>query len=146
MYRHTLIVIGKLKNRAIFELCHDYSKRLQRHAQLECLELKDSDSESEGRRIIEILDKRPAFVYALAEEGGSISSRQLANAIHTHGSQPVHFVIGGPYGLSQAVKERADGLLSLGAITLTHELARLILLEQLYRAASMNCGSKYHHD
>ena len=56
------------------------------------------------------------------------------------------FIIGGAYGLSPEVKARADRLLSLSPMTLTHEFARLVLMEQLYRAASINSGSKYHHD
>lgn len=147
MYRPTLIVIGKLKNRSIVSLCEDYAKRLQRHARMECVELRDGDVESEGRRILEALDKRsPAFTWALAEEGRPYTSRQLAEALLEQQGKPVCFVIGGAYGLSPEVKNRADALLSLSPMTLTHEFARLVLMEQLYRAASINSGSKYHHD
>ena len=147
MHRHTLIVVGKLKNRSIAALCQDYASRLQRHARIECVELRDGDLASEGRRILEALEKRPpARTYALAEEGRLRTSREFAGALLERQGGPACVIIGGAYGLSPEVKARADELLSLSPMTLTHEFARLVLMEQLYRAASINSGSKYHHD
>ena len=147
MYRFTLIVVGKLKKRSISALCEDYAKRLQRHARIECVELRDGDVESEGRRILEALEKRPpSFTLALAEEGTLYTSRGFAEVLVDEPGKPMCFIAGGAYGLSPEVKARADRLLSLSPMTLTHELARLVLMEQLYRAASINIGSKYHHD
>ncbi|MGC6456534.1 MAG: 23S rRNA (pseudouridine(1915)-N(3))-methyltransferase RlmH [Coraliomargaritaceae bacterium] len=147
MYRLTLIVVGKLKNRSIAALCEDYTKRLQRHARVECVELRDGDVASEGCRILEAIEKRPpGFIWALAEEGRPQTSRQFAGALLEQQGKPMYLIIGGAFGLSPEVKKRADALLSLSPMTLTHELARLVLTEQLYRAASINSGSKYHHD
>ncbi|RPG85541.1 MAG: 23S rRNA (pseudouridine(1915)-N(3))-methyltransferase RlmH [Coraliomargarita sp. TMED73] len=147
MYRLSLIVVGKLKNRSITALCEDYLKRLQRHARIDCVELRDGDVDSEGRRILEVLEKRPSvYTLALAEEGRLQTSRKFAEVLLAEQGKPMCFIIGGAFGLSSEVKARADGLLSLSSMTLTHEFARLLLMEQLYRAAAINSGSKYHHD
>lgn len=146
MYRCDLIVVGKLKNRAIASLRDDYANRLKRHARIECVELRDGDVDSEGRRILEVLEKRPSsHVFALAEEGTLRTSREFAELLKLQ-SGPLCFLIGGAFGLSPEVKARADELFSLSPMTLTHEFAHLVLMEQLYRAASINSGSKYHHD
>jgi 23S rRNA (pseudouridine1915-N3)-methyltransferase len=147
MYRYTVIAIGKVKNRSLGSLCDDFAKRLQRQGNFELLELKDGDLESEGQRILEALAKRSgARVYAMAEEGKTSSSAQLATELFSLQGQPAIFIIGGAYGLSSAVKERADALFSLSPMTFTHEIARMLVCEQLYRAVSINSGSKYHHE
>lgn len=128
-------------------LYEDYVKRLQRHTRLECIELRDGDIENEGRRILEAIEKRPrAYIIALAEEGTPRTSRELAGELLRLQSDPVCFVIGGAFGLSTKVKARADELLSLSPMTLTHEFARVLLIEQIYRGVTINSGSKYHHD
>jgi 23S rRNA (pseudouridine1915-N3)-methyltransferase len=81
----------------------------------------------------------------MAEEGGTRSSQQLADELQALRGRPAVFIIGGAYGLSDAVKQRADVLLSLSPFTFTHEIARMLLCEQLYRAVSIQTGSKYHH-
>jgi 23S rRNA (pseudouridine1915-N3)-methyltransferase len=110
------------------------------------LELKDGDVESEGERILEALTKRKdARVYAMAEEGKTRTSTGLAKQLFDLQGQPAIFIIGGAYGLSPAVKARADVLFALSPLTFTHEIARMLLCEQLYRAVSINAGSNYHH-
>ncbi len=147
MYRYTVIAIGKMKNRSLAALCDDFSKRLKRQGNFELLELKDGDVESEGQRILEALAKRgDARVFAMAEEGKTRTSATLAKELYGLQGQPAVFIIGGAYGLSDAVKARADGLCALSPMTFTHEIARMILCEQLYRAVSINSGSKYHHE
>jgi 23S rRNA (pseudouridine1915-N3)-methyltransferase len=147
MFRFTLIAIGKMKNRSLAALCQDFSQRLNRQGQFECLELKDGDVVSEGKRILEVLGKRPgARVYALGEEGTTCRSKELADSLQELQGQPAVFIVGGAYGLSDAVKERADVLWSLSPLTFTHEIARMLLCEQLYRAVSIQSGSKYHHE
>jgi 23S rRNA (pseudouridine1915-N3)-methyltransferase len=146
MYRYTLIVVGKMKNRALAELCADYLKRLQRQGHCELVELKDGSVETEGQRILEAIAKRrDARVYALAEEGQGYTSAALAAELQELQGRPAVFVIGGAYGLSAAVKARADRCLALSEMTLTHEMARLLLSEQLYRTVAINSGSAYHH-
>ncbi|MGB0372804.1 MAG: 23S rRNA (pseudouridine(1915)-N(3))-methyltransferase RlmH [Opitutales bacterium] len=147
MYRYTLIAIGKMKNRSLSALCDDFYKRLKRQGNFELIELKDGDVASEGQRILDTLVKRQgARVYAMAEEGTVRSSRAFAGQLQALQGQPAVFIIGGAYGLSPAVKERADELFSLSPMTFTHEIARMLICEQLYRAVSINTGSKYHHD
>jgi len=147
MYRYTIIAIGKMKNRSLAALCDDFSKRLKRQGNFELIELKDGDVESEGQRILEALDKRrDARIYAMAEEGKTRRSAALARELFQLQGQPAIFIIGGAYGLSPAVKARADVLLALSPLTFTHEIARMLLCEQLYRAVSINSGSKYHHE
>jgi 23S rRNA (pseudouridine1915-N3)-methyltransferase len=147
MFAYTLITIGKMKNRQLAALCDDFAKRLQRQGSFEQIELKDSDVESEGQRILSAIEKRKgARVYAMAEEGSSRNSRAFAEELQALQGHPAIFIIGGPYGLSDAVKRRADCLMALSEMTLTHEIARMLLCEQLYRAVSIQTGSKYHHD
>jgi 23S rRNA (pseudouridine1915-N3)-methyltransferase len=147
MFRYTIIAVGRMKNRSLAALCDDFSKRLKRPGNFELIELKDGDIESEGQRILEALDKRKdARIYAMAEEGKTSTSAQLAKELFALQGQPAVFIIGGAYGLSPAVKDRADVLFALSPLTFTHEIARMLLCEQLYRAVSINTGSKYHHE
>ena len=147
MFRYTIIAVGKMKNRSLVALCDDFAKRLKRQGNFELVELKDGDVESEGERILEALVKRgDARIYAMAEEGGTRSSQKLAAELYALQGRPAVFIVGGAYGLSAAVKSRADVLLSLSPFTFTHEIARMLLCEQLYRAVSIQTGSKYHHE
>ncbi|MGJ8639798.1 MAG: 23S rRNA (pseudouridine(1915)-N(3))-methyltransferase RlmH [Opitutaceae bacterium] len=147
MYRYTIIAVGRMKNRALADLCADFSKRLKRSGNFELIELKDGDIETEGKRILEALDKRrDARVYAMAEEGKTRNSAKFAKELLDLQGQQAIFIIGGAYGLSNQVKQRTDTLLALSPFTFTHEIARMLLCEQLYRAVSINSGSKYHHE
>ncbi|MGE9296810.1 MAG: 23S rRNA (pseudouridine(1915)-N(3))-methyltransferase RlmH [Puniceicoccales bacterium] len=147
MFRFTLLVVGKLKNAHLRKLCEDYAGRLSRQGRLDVIELRDSDTETEGARLSEAIDGRAnAVTWVLSEEGKAMRSADLATRIHDRQGGEMTFVIGGPYGLSNPVKQRADQLFSLSPMTFTHEMARFLLLEQLYRAVSINAGSKYHHE
>jgi 23S rRNA (pseudouridine1915-N3)-methyltransferase len=147
MFRYTLIAVGKMKNRSLGALCADFSKRLKRQGNFELIELKDGDVESEGQRILEALAKRSeARIYAMAEEGKTRSSQKLADELYALQGRQAVFIIGGAYGLSNAVKQRADALFALSPLTFTHEIARMLVCEQLYRAVSIQTGSKYHHE
>ena len=126
-----ILAVGKLRSREIAALCGEFAKRLGGYSRLRTTELADSDPAGEGRAILRELDRlRGAKVVALAEEG------RLFTTV---------LVVGGPFGLSPEVKARADMLWSLSPLTFTHELARLLLLEQLYRALNFNSGGGYHH-
>ncbi len=147
MYRYTVIAVGRMKSRPLAALCEDYGKRLKRTGSFQQIELKDSDIGTEGRRILEALEKRRGGrVYALAEEGVTRSSTQLAGELAALQGQHAIFIVGGAFGMSDAVKERADVLFSLSPLTFTHEMARMLLCEQLYRAVSIQTGAKYHHE
>ena len=147
MFRYTVIAIGKMKNRSLAMLCYDFSQRLKRQGNFELLELKDGDVESEGLRILEALAKRSdARIYAMAEEGMTRTSQRLADELYALQGRPAIFILGGAYGLSDTVKARADALFSLSPLTFTHEIARMLDYEQLYRAVAIQTGSKYHHE
>ena len=147
MFRYTVIAIGKMKNRSLASLCGDFSKRLKRQGNFELIELKDGDVESEGQRILEALAKRSdACIYAMAEEGMTRTSQRLADELYTLHGRPAVFILGGAYGLSDAVKARADALFALSPLTFTHEIARMLICEQLYRTVAIQSGSKYHHE
>ncbi len=142
-----LIVVGKLKNRNLAELCDEYAKRISRYGGIEITELKDGASpDAEGVKILDAVKNFKGAVYAMGEEGKAVSSKGLSKILEADllrgGSA---FIIGGAYGLSGAVKERADKILSMSEMTFTHEFARAILLEQLYRAKTISAGTGYHH-
>lgn len=150
MFRFRLIVVGKVKEPAIKLLCEHYADRMRRQYQvtLDLIEVKDAPSPAaEGKALAKALGEGRTCgpVYALAEEGRQRNSVALAEELAALPGRAATFVIGGAYGLCPEVKQRADALLSLSALTLTHELARLFLCEQLYRCASITAGSKYHH-
>ena len=146
MFRYTVIAIGKMKNRPLAMLCDDFTKRLKRQGNFELIELKDGDVESEGLRILEALAKRSdARIYAMAEEGTTCTSQRLADELYALQGRPAIFILGGAYGLSDLVKERADELFALSPLTFTHEIARMLVCEQLYRAVAIQTGCKYHH-
>ena len=147
MFHYTVIAIGKMKNSSLAMLCDDFFQRLKRQGNFELIELKDGDVESEGLRILEALAKRSdARIYAMAEEGMTRTSQRLADELHSLQGRPVVFILGGAYGLSHTVKARADALFSLSPLTFTHEIARMLVYEQLYRAVAIQTGSKYHHE
>ncbi len=155
----TVICVGKIKEKYFTDAILEYQKRLQRYCKLELIEVPDeatpdNPSEREKNQVLEkegerILKKIPdsAHVTALCIEGKQLSSEQLADQFsHLASSGVSHrvFVIGGSMGLCDAVKQRADMKLSFSPMTFPHQLMRVILLEQVYRAFNINHGGKYH--
>ena len=147
MYRYSVIAVGKMKSRSLAALCDDFGKRLKRQGNFEVIELKDGDIANEGERILEVIERRRgALVYAMAEEGTTRTSAQFAAELDRLHGQHAIFIIGGAYGLSPGVKQHANELFALSPLTFTHEIARMLVMEQLYRGVSINSGSKYHHE
>lgn len=141
-----IIAIGKLKDRGFQERCDEYAKWLRPYAKLEMRELPDSTPEKEGAAILKELEKdRNAHIIALSEEGVEYTSREFAAHIGKTDKKIV-MIIGGPQGLAQPVKDKANTLMSMSRMTFTHEFARLILMEQLFRAANILNGGHYHRD
>lgn len=154
-----VVCVGKLKEKYWTDGIAEYAKRLGAYARLDIRELPDEktpDSMSpaeeelvrtrEGERILAAL-KPDAHVIALAIDGETWSSEQLAAHLEkqaVYGGGSVAFVIGGSLGLSPAVLSRADKRLSFGRMTYPHQLMRVILLEQIYRAFKINRGEPYH--
>jgi 23S rRNA (pseudouridine1915-N3)-methyltransferase len=137
--------IGKTKRLPIRELVREYLERVGRFAPVEVSELRDRTEVGTDHRVI--LDKEGAdiltrtasdpFVVVLDERGRQLDSIKLAELIERHrlsGTKQMTFVLGGHGGISDAVRNRADLVLSLSRLTLTHELARVLLIEQVYRA------------
>ena len=140
-----IVAVGKVRSREIATLCADFAKRLGAYAKLKITEIADSDPAGEGKAILRELDReRSARVVVLAEEGRTYTTAEFAKRLE-HCDTKVVFVVGGPFGIAPEVKARAKLLWSLSPLTFTHELARLLLLEQLYRALNFNAGGSYHH-
>jgi len=147
MLRIRLICTGRLKERFYAEACDEYVKRLGRYCALEVLELPESgDREKDGEAVLSRIPAG-AFAAALCVEGKLTSSEELAALLSgcaAGGRSRVCFLIGGSDGLSDSVKSRADMRLSMSRMTFPHHLARVMALEQLYRAFTINEGGKYH--
>jgi len=149
----SLVTVGRLKDRHVAPLCADYSGRITRYAPWSIVEVKDARGESSKRapsvEADRLLDRIPkqAHVVTLDEHGARRTSVDFSRWLDArqHAGKDVVFVLGGPFGLGDAVKQRANESLRLSDMTLPHELARLLFLEQLYRAFTILRGSKYHH-
>ena len=154
--RVTIVAVGTLKGWAD-EGCRDYLKRLRRYFPLEVVEVSEDDLNrrtpeevlaAEARRLLRRIPDGAYVISLDREKGEPLSSEKLArrlNSLGLSGRSHVAFVLGGPLGLSPEVLARADALVSFGSITLPHALARVVLLEQLYRAAKINRGERYHY-
>ena len=154
-----IVTVGKLKEKYLKDGIAEYSKRISRFATVEIVELADektpdraSDSENEkildleGNRILSKIGDRE-FVVVLAIEGKTLSSEEFSKQLEQtsiNGFSTLTFVIGGSLGLSPQVKNRANLSLSFGRLTLPHQLMRLVLVEQIYRAFTIQQGSPYH--
>ena len=154
-----IVTVGKLKEKYLKDGIAEYSKRLSRFANLEMIELADektpdraSDVENqkilelEGTRILSKIGDRD-FVIVLAIEGKTLSSEEFSKQLEQapiNGFSTLTFVIGGSLGLSSQVKKRANLSISFGRLTLPHQLMRLVVVEQIYRAFTIQQGSPYH--
>ncbi len=155
----TVIATGKLKEQYYRQAVQEYAKRLGAHAQLTLIELPEqrlpdnpspaqihSALEKEAEAVRARLPKG-AYLVLLTPEGRLLSSVDLADrmaALQAGGRSSIVFVLGSSYGLSDSLKSQADLLLSMSKMTFPHHLARVMLLEQLYRSQSILSGSRYH--
>lgn len=154
-----IVCVGKLKEKYFKDAISEYQKRISRFAKLQVVQVPDEKApeklsqaerekvkEVEGQRILsKIKDKEYVFVTAI--KGKERSSEEFARELKelaTYGHSDVTFVIGGSLGTSLVVDKRADDLLSFGKLTLSHQLMRLVLIEQIYRGFMINSGSPYH--
>lgn len=154
-----IVCVGRLKERFYEEAVSEFVKRLSRYASVELIEVADEKAperlsaaqrervkSEEGKRILAKLDRND-FVVALAIEGKAYSSPALAETVQAwmnEGRGSFVFLIGGSLGLSAEVLSRADRLLSFGKMTFSHQLFRVMLLEQLYRAFKILNNEPYH--
>ena len=139
---YKIIAIGKIKKRWIQEGIEMYLKRLPG---LEVIEVKDNHQTKEEHTIKEIISKNDILV-TLDENGQSFTSKQLATKLLNSYNQKIIFVIGGASGLSPSLNNSASWQLSLSPLTFPHEIARLLLIEQLYRAKTITQGGPYHKE
>ena len=144
MQKIYFVVVGKIKEEFYREAVAEYAKRLSRFVKLEIKELPEgTDIEAEAE---DILRACKGYIVALAVEGKKLSSEKLAEKLQTlaNAGKEVTFIIGSSCGLSERVKEKADFKLSFSDMTFPHQLMRVILAEQVYRAYMINAGSTYH--
>ncbi|TCN23944.1 23S rRNA (pseudouridine(1915)-N(3))-methyltransferase RlmH [Mesobacillus foraminis] len=155
----SIVTVGKLKEKYLKQGIEEYLKRLGSYAKVEIIEVPDEKApeelseiemeqvkQKEGERILAKIHQ-DAHVIALAINGKLKSSEELAdtlNKLATYGKSKVTFIIGGSLGLGGEVLKRADEQLSFSKMTFPHQLMRLILVEQIYRAFRINRGEPYH--
>ena len=157
--RINIVCVGKIKEKYLKLGIDEFKKRLSKYCKLEIIELEDEKApenlsdkemliikEKEGKKILSKI-KDNSYVIALAIDGKNLSSEELAQTINklgVRGVSNITFVIGGSLGLSDEVLSRAAYKLSFSKMTFPHQLMRLILLEQVYRAYRINNGEPYH--
>ena len=153
-----IVAVGKLKEKYLREGVAEYEKRLAPFASVELLETREeymaeNPSEAqrqqtlakEGERLLRLVPER-SFLIVLDVKGKLLSSEALAKELASRalqGQSDLTFLIGGAFGLSEAVRERADLRISFSPMTFTHQMVRLLLYEQIYRAFKINRGEKY---
>ena len=157
--RISIICVGKIKEKYLKLGIDEFKKRLSKYCKLEIIELDDEKApenlsdkkmrmikEKEGKKILSKI-KDSSYVIALAIDGKNLSSEELADTINNlgvRGNSHIVFIIGGSLGLSDEILSRANYKLSFSKMTFPHQLMRLILLEQVYRAYRINSGEPYH--
>ncbi len=152
----TVIAVGKLKEKFWVAACEEYLKRLKGYAKVHVAEVSDRDPakcggdesarKAEGKDILRALPAH-SHVMLLDVQGRQLSSEGIAariDALALGGESDITFIIGGSSGVSQEVYDASHETLSFGRITLPHNLARVVLLEQIYRAFKINRGEPYH--
>ena len=160
MLKINIICIGKIKEKYFTDALGEYAKRLTAFCNFSVVELNEERIrsntpneaqiaeviEAEGRRILQKIGASD-YVAAMCIEGKLLSSEELSETLDKaalSGKSTVDFIIGGSYGLSDEVKRRADLRLSMSKMTFPHQLARVILSEQIYRAFEISTNGKYH--
>ena len=154
-----LIYVGNIRENYLLAAVAEYEKRLSAYCRLVCTEIKeeklpDDPSQAqteaamkkEGERILAVLPRKSMKI-ALCVEGKQLSSEEFSSLIkndENSGFSQISFIIGGAFGLSEEVKKVCDFRLSLSKMTFTHRFARILLLEQIYRAENIAAGGKYH--
>ena len=155
----SILCVGKLREKYWAEAADEYVKRLNRLMPVTITEIPDEPEpaqpgealckqvmKKEGDKLLRVIEPQD-YVIALCIKGQSLSSEMLAeklSALFTQGKSRIVFVIGGSLGLDEAVVQRANERMSMSSMTFPHQLARVMLLEQLFRSAKINAGERYH--
>lgn len=156
MMKIKIVSVGSIKEKFFKDAISEYLKRLTRFAKIEIIEVDETKIQNkseeqvkkeEGERLLKRIGQ-DEFVFLLDLKGESISSEVLAQKINdliNKGISPLTFVIGGTLGLSEEVRKRANIKLSISKMTFTHQMCRMIILEQIYRAFKIINNEEYHH-
>ena len=151
----SIVAVGKIKEKSLSQLIEEYKKRIGAYSKIEIIEVSDEPNdrlsdekvkEIEGQRIIKQL-KKDSYVILLSLKGKQMESIKFSREIEkisTYNSSHITFVIGGSVGVSEQVEQRADLLLKLSEMTFPHNIARLLILEQIYRAYKILNNETYH--
>ncbi len=153
----TVITVGKIKEKYFLDAIEEYSKRLTRYTKINFIEVKDESSktkQSDIDKILKVEEERilskvpkDSYIITLEIEGKSITSTQLSEKISsvlTYDSSNIVFIIGGSHGLSSVIKCKSDYKLSFSKFTFPHQLMKVVLLEQIYRAFTIINNVAYH--
>ena len=135
-----ILCVGRIKTDYYRAGIEDYTRRLRRFATVHIEEVPDQDPAREAKSLLQRTNQ--ARLVVCDERGENWSSARFAEELGRHGA--IDFVVGGPDGLDEALRQRADASVGFGAITLPHELARLVLIEQIYRGFTLLRGHPYH--
>lgn len=156
MMKIKIVSVGSIKEKFLKDAISEYLKRLTRFAKIEIIEVDETKIQNkseeqvkkeEGKRLLKRIGQ-DEFVFLLDLKGELISSEVLAQKINdliNKGISPLTFVIGGTLGLSEEVRKRANIKLSISKMTFTHQMCRMIILEQIYRAFKIINNEEYHH-
>ena len=151
----SIVAVGKIKEKSLSQLIEEYKKRIGAYSKIEIIEVSDEPNdrlsdekvkEIAGQRIIKQL-KKDSYVILLSLKGKQMDSIKFSREIekiNTYNSSHITFVIGGSVGVSEQVEQRADLLLKLSEMTFPHNIARLLILEQIYRAYKILNNETYH--
>ena len=156
--RITILAVGKLKEKYLSDAVSEYTKRLSRFCSIEIIEIKDEriPENASQKELLSVLDKegdailarlpKNSFKIAMCIEGRQVASTEFSEIIDKIKleSSEIVFIIGGSLGLSERVKSACDMRISFGKITLPHQLMRVVLPEQIYRAFKISSGESYH--
>ncbi len=145
-----IVAVGKEKDFSGYELVTEYTDRIGHYLPIEWIYVSASDSQEEGKRIIKILDTHDSgsHIVMLDEKGKGHTSTEFAQFIQNRmneGLKSLIFLIGGAHGFDNFIRERVQTKIGLSQLTFPHQLVRLILAEQIYRACTILKGEKYHH-
>lgn len=155
MHKVRIICVGRSHDKLLLPLINDYVTRLNRTVRItwQIMPPKDGSSgrgsaiATESNAILESL-KPAEYVFLLDENGQQLSSLEFSDELKRvfNDSRTVVFIIGGAFGVSDELKKRADTVMAFGKMTMPHQLMRLVLAEQIYRAQNIASGGKYHHE
>ncbi len=144
-----IIAIGKEKDFSAHELVTEYTNRISHYLPIEWCYIPAGDEKSEEKALIKAIEREDhAYIVALDETGKELASAKFAEFIQGRMNESVISlicIIGGSYGLTEAIRLKAQMILSLSKLTFPHQIVRLILAEQIYRACTIMRGEKYHH-